>query len=413
VGASLAGATTAVQVRRLGHAEEIVLVGDETHLPYERPALSKGYLAGRLPAEALHVYPAGTYRELGIELRTGATAIGLDVAHKTVQLAHGESVRYDSLVIATGSRNITPPIPGMHLSGVHQLRRIEDADRLSASARQARSAVVVGMGFIGCEVAATLRRGGLEVTMVDRLSGPLIGPLGPVLSERVRDWHAAKGVRLLPGVDVAAFDGDAAVEAVRLADGRRLRADLVVVGVGVRPATDWLTDAPVHLVRGAVSVDDHGRTSTPDVYAAGDVAAVWNPTSREHRRLEHYRSAIDQGLRVAHAVLEQPLPTQAPSWFWSEQYEHVLHLAGDREGAHLHLRENPFVAFFTRGRILSAVATLDNGRDFRRALRLLDAEVDVSALADPDVEVRRLGRASAAPQPDTPGQQRTDLEPRP
>jgi 3-phenylpropionate/trans-cinnamate dioxygenase ferredoxin reductase subunit len=383
VGASLAGATTAVTLRRLGFPGQIVLIGDEPHPPYERPALSKAYLAGKVDVENLLVHPPGTYTGLGIELRSGSRATALDVLRRTVHLSSGEQLPYDVVVLATGSTNIRPPIPGMDLAGVHQLRRLEDADRLSAGLRSAHSAVVVGMGFIGCEVAATARGYGVDVTMVDRLSGPLVGPLGPVLSGYVRRWHEDHGVHLRTGVDVAAFEGSDGVEAVRLADGSLLPADLVVVGVGVRPTTDWLADSPLRLVHGAVSVDDSGRTSVPHVYAAGDVAAVREGHGEVHRHLEHYRSAIDQAARVAHAVLELPLPSAGPSWFWTEQYEHILHLAGDLDGARMTLRETPFTAFFTRDSTLTGIVTIDNPREFRRALRRIGTDVDPSVLADP------------------------------
>jgi 3-phenylpropionate/trans-cinnamate dioxygenase ferredoxin reductase subunit len=388
VGASLAGATTAVALRRLGFGGEVLLLGDEAHPPYERPGLSKGYLAGRLGADALLVHPAGTYEETDVDVRCGWTATGLDVERQRLLTDQGE-VPYDALVVATGSVNIRPPIPGMHREGVHQLRRIEDADRLAADAQSGRHAVVVGMGFIGCEVAATLRDLGLEVTMVDRLAGPLAGVLGPGLSARVRAWHEDRGVRLVGGAQVAALEGQQTVEGVRLADGRLLPADLVVVGVGVRPATDWLEGVPLHLRSGAVPVDQQGRTTIPHVYAAGDLTAVWDPARGVHHHVEHYRSAIDQASRVAHALADRPAPRTDPPWFWSEQYDHVLHTAGDLDGR-AYVRDNPFAVLVTREDTLIGVATIDNGRDFRRALRLLGHRVHPSGLADPHIDLRTL-----------------------
>jgi 3-phenylpropionate/trans-cinnamate dioxygenase ferredoxin reductase subunit len=403
VGASLAGASTAVALRKMGFAGEVLLLGDEQHLPYERPELTKGYLAGRLDADALLVHPTGTYADMDIDVRCGWTATGLDATRRRVVLADGADVPYDMLVIATGSVNVRPPIPGMRRAGVHQLRRIEDADRLAAHARSAGSIVIIGMGFIGCEVAATLRQLGAEVTMVDRLPGPLAGVLGPDLSARVRAWHEERGVGLVPGVQVAALEGHDEVEAVRLSGGRLLPADLVVVGVGVRPATDWLADTPLSLLRGAVPVDPQGRTSIPQVYAAGDVTAVWDGSRGVHRHVEHYRSAIDQAATVAHAVLDQPSPRRDPSWFWSEQYEHVLHLAGDLADGRAHVRENPFAILVTRDETLTGVATIDGGRDFRRALRLLGHRVDLARLTDPGTDLRTLAIDSGAPRPAADG----------
>lgn len=397
VGASLAGATTAIRLRQKGFDGEITLVGEEAHPPYERPALSKGYLAGTSDRETLLIQSADSYREQGIDLLLGARASRVDVTRQLVHLEGDRQVPYDDLVLATGSANIAPPIPGLTLPGVHQLRTIDDADRLAAAVDTASTAVVVGMGFIGCEVAATLRGLGLAVTMVDRLGGPLLAQIGQELSARVRDWHESHGVQLLAGADVAALEGDQVVERVVLVDGRTLPADLVVVGVGARPATEWLADAPLHLVRGAVGVDELGRTSAPGVHAAGDVAAVWSASAREHRRTEHYRSAIDQGQRVADAMLGLEPASTLPSWFWSDQYDHVLHYAGDRDGTELHLREDPYTAFFLRGSRLAAVAAVDNGRDFRRALRLLGRDVDPAELTSPGVDLRRVEPISPLP----------------
>ena len=389
VGASLAGATTAVRLRELGFDGDLALVGDEAHLPYERPPLTKGFLTGKVEPDALLVHPAARYDELGVALRLGVPAAGLDLDGRVVRLADGSDVPYDRLVIATGSVNVRPSLPGMDLAGVHQLRRLDEAERLASDATTARRAVVIGMGFIGCEVAATLRGLGLDVTMVDRLAGPLLAQAGPELSGVVCGWHEEHGVRLVPDAAVEELVGDGGrVVGVRL-PGDVLPADVVVVGVGVRPATAWLREASLHLVGGAVGVDAEGRSSHPCVFAAGDVAAVWNGSS--HVRTEHYRSALDSADRVAHAVLGLPVPPVAPSWFWSDQYDHVLHLAGSRDDTEVHLRPDPYAAFYLRGTVLRAVATVDSGRDFRRALKLLGRDVQTDVLVDPAADLRTAG----------------------
>ena len=380
VGAGLAGATTAISLRQQGFSGSVLLLGEEPHLPYERPALSKGYLKGEVSRDSLLVQPAASYAELDIDVHVDTRVTGVDVDRHLVTVSEAGPMPYDALVVATGSTNLRPPLPGMDLAGVHQLRTLDDADRLARDAESASTVVVVGMGFVGCEVAATLRARGLDVTMVDRLSGPLVAQVGPAVSRRVRAWHEAHGVHVVPDSAVAALEGTAGVERVRLADGRTLPADLVVVGVGAHPTTDFLAETPIHLVRGAVGVDCSGRASAQDVYAAGDVAAVWDDAGRQHVRTEHYRAAIDQGIRVAHAVMGLPPPQQKPPWFWSDQYDHVLHVAGDPAGAVLHERAEPYTAFFTVGSTLSAVAAIDDGRGFRRALRLLGSEVDPQQL---------------------------------
>ena len=390
VGASLAGATAAARLRALGHAGPLTLIGAERHLPYERPGLSKGYLKGDLPAERLRVHEPEVYTDLGIELLLGTRAHGLDVEGRIV-LHDGGRTPYDALVVATGSDNIRPPIPGIDLPGVHQLRTIDDADALRASAAGARSAVVVGTGFIGCEIAATLHGLGLEVTAVDALPGPLWSVLGPELSGVVRGWHEEHGVEVVGGTGVAAIEGPQRAERVLLADGRVLPADLVVVGVGARPALAWLDDAPLHRAAGGLGVDDSGQTSVPGVYAIGDVAAQWYPAEQEHRRHEHYSSALAQADRVAHALAGLAVPAAAPPWFWSDQYDHTLHYAGRHApGDVLVQRAGPFAAFYLRDGVLTAVVTIDNGRDMRRGSKLLGRTVDPALLMDPAVDLRTV-----------------------
>ncbi len=392
VGASLAGAHAALALRRLDYDAPVTLVGAEPHLPYERPELSKGFLAGEIALDKLLVAPHDSYREAAIDLRLGVPASGLDTDRRRVQLADGSSVPYDAVVLATGSANVRPRIEGIDLPGVFQLRTLDEASALAAAATAGAAAVVVGMGLVGCEVAATLRTLGLAVTAVDALPGPLWAVLGPELSAMVRGWHTERGVSVLGDVAVAALEGDGRVERVRLADGRLLDADLVVVGVGARPALEWLGAASLHRAGGGLAVDAELRSSVPDVYAAGDVAAVWDAGAGEHRRTEHYTSAVDQGRRVAHSIVGAELPATSSNWFWSQQYDHYLQYAGAHTCAdELVVRDAPYAAFFLRDSALQAVATVDNGRDLRRALRLLGRTVDPAMLADPAADLRKLG----------------------
>ena len=405
VGASLAGATAAFALRERGFDGEILLVGAEPGLPHERPALSKGYLAGDMPVDKLLVRDADAYAEHRIALRLGDAATALDTERRTVTLASGGVLAYTHLVIATGASNARPPIPGIDLPGVHQLRTTADADALRAELPGLRTAVVVGQGFIGCEIAATLTTLGVAVTSVDAVPGPLWGPLGPQLSGLVRRWHTDRGTRLINDVGVSAFLPDDAgrVHAVELADGRRLDADLVVVGVGVRPATGWLRDTPLHLVGGAVGVDADGRTSLPGVYAAGDVTATRDDELDRHVRHEHWATAIDQGQRVANAITGTPQPEPALPSFWSDQYDRTLQYAGSHDAdCDIVLRgdpdqpDAPLLAFFLRADRLAAVLGVDSGKDLRRAQRLVGQPVDPAALSDPTVDLRRIAPLTPA-----------------
>lgn len=400
VGASLAGATVAATLREAGYDGQVTLLGAETALPYERPALSKTYLTGSTDADALLVHPAPFYVEQGISLRLGETAVAVDVDRRQVRLASGDQVGYGTLVAATGASNVRPRVPGIDLPGVHQLRTLADADALRAALGGARTAVIVGMGFIGCEVTATLRGLGLTVTAVDAMPGPLWGPLGPDLSAVARQWHEQHGVRVLPDQRVMAFLPDpdgTAVAAVELVGGERLPADLVVVGVGVRPNTGWLPDAGVRLVDGAVAVDGDGRTSQLDVYAAGDVTATWDPATGTHRRHEHWASAIAQARRTAqHIAGTAPDPAAAP-YFWSDQYDKTLQYSGEHTAdSRLVLRgdpsqpDRPLSGFFLTGGTLTAVLGVNDGKQFRRAQRLLGLTPDPADLTDPTVDLRHL-----------------------
>jgi len=406
VGASLAGATVVGTLRELGVAEDITLLGDEDALPYERPALSKAYLAGQVSADALLVHPPSFYADHGIALRLGQRAIGVDADHRLVLLGSGEQVPYGTLVIATGAGNIRPQIPGLDLAGVHQLRTLADADRLRAALTQARTAVIVGMGFIGCEVAATLAGLGLQVTAVDGGPGPLWAPLGAELSALARGWHEQHGVRVLTGQGVTRLvpkrEGGA-VAAVELSGGERLDADLVVVGVGVRPSTGWLGGVPLQLVSGAVDVDVDGRTSLPGVYAVGDVTTTWMQTTSTHRRHEHWAFALAQGRRAARRIAGLPAePLEAP-YFWSDQYDKTLQYSGEHDAdSPLVPRgdpaqpNRPLTGFFLRDGALTAVVAVNDGKQFPRAQRLLGQPLDPADLADPTVDLRHLAQPTPA-----------------
>jgi 3-phenylpropionate/trans-cinnamate dioxygenase ferredoxin reductase subunit len=378
VGASLAGATTATALRSLGFDGRVTLLGAEPQLPYERPGLSKGYLKGTLGVSDLLVHDADFYAANAIDLELGRSATGLDLDRGVVTATGGEGLGFGTLVIATGAANVRPPIPGIDLPGVHQLRTLTEADALRADAASATSAVVIGMGFIGTEVTATLVGLGLDVVAVDALPGPLWGPLGPELSGVARRWHEARGARILGGQSVTALHAgpDGRIASVELATGERLPADLVVVGVGVRPATGWLADAPLHLNAGAVGVDADGWTGVAGVYAAGDVTATWDSIAGVHRRHEHWSSAIDQGRRAARRIVGLPAEPPKPPYFWSEQYDKTVQYAGNHDGGSdvvisgdLTAADSPLTAQYLHDGRLTAVLSVNDGKEFRRTQR--------------------------------------------
>ncbi len=330
VGASLAGLRATEALRSEGYDGRLVLVGAEPHLPYDRPPLSKGLLAGLLEPEQIALR-RGPYEELDVELRLGVRAGSLDVAAGEVTLADGTALAFDGLVIATGSAPRT--LPGTpELPGIHVLRTIDDALALRAQLDAEPKVVVVGAGFIGSEVAATCRGRGLDVTVVEALSAPLVRGLGPVLGAACAGLHRDHGVDLRLGVGVERITGAAGVEAVHLVDGSVIPADVVVVGIGVAPVTEWLEGSGLTLDNGVVC--DETCLAAPGIVAAGDVAR-WPNREFGGRlmRLEHWTNAGDQGPAAARRLLHgdgaSPAPYAPVPYVWSDQYDRKIQTVGD------------------------------------------------------------------------------------
>ena len=328
VGASLAGMRAAETLRREGFEGEITVVGDETDAPYDRPPLSKQVLAGEWEPERITLYEESALADLQVTWRLGARAVGFEAASRTVTLAGGERLEADGVVIATGARTRT--LPGTEdLAGVYTLRTLDDslAIRSEFEATPGR-VVVVGAGFIGAEVAATARGRGLDVTMVELAETPLERVLGAELGTVCADVHRDHGVDLRLGVGVAEITGAGRVEQVVLSDGTRLDADVVVVGVGVIPNTEWLEGSGLQIDNGVVC--DETCLAAPGVVAAGDVARWPNRLFGQSMRVEHWDNAIEQGMAAARRLLagEDAEPFAPVPWFWSDQYDRKIQLAG-------------------------------------------------------------------------------------
>lgn len=374
VGASLAGVRAVEALRARGFDGRLVWVGGEAHAPYDRPPLSKQVLRGEWEPEKVALV-RGDVGALGAELRFGVRAEALDTAARRVRLAGGEVLAFDGLVIATGAA--ARRLPGQpELAGVHVLRTLDDALALRGALAAGPRVVVVGGGFIGAEVAASCRQRGLEVAMVEALGNPLEAALGAELGALVAGLHRAHGVRLETGAPVAALEGAGRVERVRLAGGRTLDADVVVVGIGVRPETDWLEGSGL-TVRDGVVCDARCRAA-PGVVAAGDVARWPHPRYGE-LRIEHWTNAADQAGAAVAALLDgDAAPLFAPvPYVWSDQYDAKIVVAGRPraddtmrviEGS---LAERRFVALFGRAGRLTGVAAIGPPRrvqPWRRAL---------------------------------------------
>lgn len=371
VGGSVAGASAARALRRQGFSGELLLIGQETHPPYSRPALSKQFLLD--PGKD----PAGLYQPLGGELavRTlaGRTATGLDLRGREVTLDDGQRVRFDGLVIATGAMPRRPPRhwhAGAGLPGVHVLRTLDDAAALRAELAGGPRLVVIGAGFIGCEVAAAARQLGLTVTLVDAMPLPLCQPLGQTAAAAVRDIHREHGTRLRLGSAVQRLLGARRVEAVQLATGEVLPADLVVAGMGVHPATDWLRGSGLALDGGVLCDANCRALGAPGVAAAGDVARWHNPLFGELMRVEHWSNAIAQAETAVRALLSPGTaqPYAHVPYFWSEQYGVRLQFVGKRPAAgdgrlvRGSVAERRFViGYEERGRIVGGLAVNSPG----------------------------------------------------
>jgi 3-phenylpropionate/trans-cinnamate dioxygenase ferredoxin reductase subunit len=390
VGAGMAGGKAAETLREEGFDGRVVLVGAEPEAPYERPPLSKDYLRGESERAGVYLQEdAGWYDEHEVELRTAEAVESLDVGGRAVVLAGGERIAYDALLLATGAEPKRPSISGADLDGVHVLRTLEDSDALRAVLAQGGRLVIVGAGWIGCEVAASARQRGVDVAVVEPQSVPLEGVLGGELGAFYRDVHADHGVALHLGTGVEAIEGAGRAERVRTSDGTILDADAVLLAVGVAPRTA-LAEGVLDVDNGIV-VDAGLRTSADGVFAAGDVANHHHPLFGRVR-VEHWANALEQGPTAARAMLGQDVTYDRVPYFFSDQYDVGMEYAGySHRGDEVVFRGDratrEFIAFWLRdGRVAAGmnVNVWDVNEHIQELVRS-GASVDPSRLRDPDV----------------------------
>jgi 3-phenylpropionate/trans-cinnamate dioxygenase ferredoxin reductase component len=404
VGASLAGGTAAVTLREAGFDGDIVLVGAESQLPYNRPPLSKGYLRGQERFEDQLVKPASYYAEQRITLTLGTRATAIDAGQKLVELEDGERLVYDRLLVATGGRNRTLSVPGANLAGVFQLRTVEDCDRIRAAVSRGRRAVVMGFGFIGSEVSAALRQLGVDVVAIEGSRVPLARIVGDEVGQVLADIHREKGLELITEESVAALEGAGRVERVRTKKNRVFECDLVVAGIGIVPNSELLGTAGAKVDNG-VLVDERCRTSLPDVFAAGDVTNHLHPIFGR-LRVEHWNNGYQQGRAAARALLGGAEPYDYIHTFWSDQYEHVIEYVGfaaswDRVVFRGRPESRKFLGFYLKDGIVRAAVGLDRGGDpedakgdseLKAAVDMVRrrAAIDPGKLADESIDLRAL-----------------------
>ncbi len=383
VGAGLAAVRTAEQLRRNGYTDPITVVGAEAHPPYDRPPLSKQMLRGEVESVALK--PAGFYEDNQITLRLGCPARTVDVPGHRVELADGQVLGYDQLVIATGLVPNRIAAFG-DLDGICVLRSLDDCVALRRRAASARRAVVIGAGFIGCEVTASLRGMGVQVVLVEPQTAPLAGVLGEQAGALIARLHRDEGVDVRTGVTVDSVSGGECVESVTLSDGSVIEADLVVVGIGSRPASDWLTGSDVDVADGVVC-DAVGRTSAPDVWAIGDVAS-WRDGGGAQVRVEHWSNVADQAKTLVAAMLNlEAVVSPSVPYFWSDQYDVKIQCLGrPRAGDTVHLVEDDgrrFLAYYERDGLLVGVVGAGIPEKVRTARAGIAAGVAIAEVLQP------------------------------
>lgn len=358
VGAGLAAATAADELRRLGYDGELLLLGEEPELPYDRPPLSKDFLRGETPRSEVLVYDAGFYAARRIEVRTGTKVVGLDLRARQVLIEGGAPIRFEKLLLTTGAEGVRPTFPGAELAGVHVVRTLADSERLRIELLNVGRVLVIGGGWLGTEIAASARQLGCAVTLAVRDDAPLVSVLGPDLGAVYAALHRAHGTEVLARTEVVALEGDGRVRAARTADGRRLAADVVVFAAGARSRTALARAAGLPVGDGIV-VDELLETSAKGVFAAGDVAEGWNAFYGARSRSEHWDNAIGQGEAAAAALLGRGRPYDRIPHFFSDQYAAQLAYHGIRAGAPSAIRGRDsatLMAFWQdgAGRVVSA-----------------------------------------------------------
>ncbi|MEA2385404.1 MAG: 3-phenylpropionate/trans-cinnamate dioxygenase ferredoxin reductase component [Solirubrobacteraceae bacterium] len=400
VGAGMAGGKAVETLREEGFDGRVVLLGAEPHRPYERPPLSKDYLRGE-GGPAWLQDDEGWYEQHDVELRKSTVVQSIDAGARAVVLSGGERIGFDRLLFATGAEPRRLPVEGADLDGVHLLRTIEDSDAIRATFDTGGRLVVIGGGWIGCEVAASARQKGMDVTLVEPLELPLLRVLGPELGAFYRDVHVEHGVEFLSGGGCDAIEGSGRAERVRTSDGRTIECTAVVVGIGVTPRSELLQD--VARVDNGVLVDERLQSSVDGIFAAGDVANAQHPLFGRVR-VEHWANALEQGPTAARAMLGRDVSYDKVPYFFSDQYDVGMEYAGlhDPGSDELVLRgdmaSREFVAFWLRDERLVAgmnVNVWDVSDPIQELIRS-GATVDRARLADPDVPVEEVASSAAA-----------------
>ncbi len=404
VGASHAGTQLALSLRQGGWEGRIVLVGDEPVKPYQRPPLSKDLLSGAKSLEQIPIRPPSVLENAGIEFMLGRRVESIDRTRKTLYMDDGKTQGYDKLALTLGAYPSTIPLTGTDKYGVHYLRKLADVEQIRPFIGEGKSAVIIGGGYIGLEAGAVLRQTGMTVTVLEALPRVLQRVTAPVVSTFYQRLHDEEGLWVVTSALVTSIEGEDQVERVHCADGSQIDADLVIIAVGVLPNTDLAARAGLDVEDG-ILVDEFARTSDPDIVAAGDCTRHFNPIYQRRVRLESIQNAMDQAKTAAATLNGDPQPYHALPWFWSEQYDVKLQIAGLSQGYdNVVLRGDPetgrsFAVFYFAGERLLAVDAINRPGEFMLGKKLLlaGARVDKEKLADESIPIKNLKSGVRSP----------------
>ncbi len=399
VGGGQAGLSAAAELRKRGHEGPITMVCDEPAPPYQRPPLSKAYLSGELPADRLWLKPEAFYETARIELKLATRAQAIDRSGRSLILSSGERLAYDHLILATGGQAKRPPLPGVNLKGVHVLRTLAQADALSDALKGAKKIAILGAGYIGLEVAASARKRGLEVTVIEAADRPMARTASPLLGGFFGSVHRGYGVELMvstPCLGVVPDTTGIHAAGLELPEGERIGADLVLLATGLTPDIA-LAEAAGLACEDGILVDHQARTEDEAIYAIGDVARFHSPRYGRSIRLESVQNAIEQGKAAAQAIMGMDVSYDPVPWFWSDQYALKLQIAGLVDGADQLVRrgdpeEGRFAIFHLKeGRVVACEA-VDSGPEYMAAQRMIERGVtpDPERLRSLDVAMREF-----------------------
>lgn len=393
IGAGHAAGQAAASLRQEKYTGPITIIGDEAHLPYQRPPLSKAYLSGSQEVDRVYLRAEKFYQEKEIDLKLSTRATAIDPDAKAVELEDGSKIDYDKLLISTGSRPRLLNIPGSDLGGIHYLRTIDDVDGIRADMHEGANLVIVGGGYIGLEVAAVGVEQGLNVHVLEMEDRILQRVTTPTMSKYYDELHRGRGVQIHTNTGVTGFSGDAKVQKVMCGD-TEFAADMVIVGIGIVPNIE-LAEAAGIICDNGIVVDDHCQTSNPDIYAAGDCTNHPNALLDRRLRLESVPNAMDQARTSASNMLGGDKSYAAIPWFWSDQYELKLQMVGfsadgNREVMRGDMASNQFAVFYLKDNTVVAADTVNSPKEFMLCKQLVGKEADSAVLADSTSDLKSL-----------------------